>query len=279
MTMRFVQPKPTHIWFTFSPHFIFDRISSNSFFKKWTPIPPHLQWNNREIDRAHSPYEIMSTRSKLTWVWCVKRVAAHLNWTKQAVDLEFTRAQNDGLSAHLAFGLGSLRIFAQFSWFGLDVISRSHVQVHEGGLLRKPPLKCAYVNSARNYIFMRDTSLRVDLRSARTYARCLWHCAGTYFARKNQTDTHAWVAQPVWGGSCIPTVKLPKNSLANRNSSINFEKPWKNCNFCQFFSILFGGLMWPITCVARAIPTVKTWFSGHLILSFLRNRPKSCKKC
>ena len=30
----------------------------------------------------------------------------------------------------------------------------------EGGLLRKPPLKCAYVNSARNYIFMRDTSLR-----------------------------------------------------------------------------------------------------------------------
>ena len=39
----------------------------------------------------------------------------------------------------------------------------------QGGLLRKPPLKCAYVNSARNYIFMRDTSLR-----ALNVVQCVW---------------------------------------------------------------------------------------------------------
>ena len=42
------------------------------------------------------------------------------------------------------------------------------VHTGQGGLLRKPPLKCAYVNSARNYIFMRDTSLR-----ALNYVQCV----------------------------------------------------------------------------------------------------------
>ena len=75
-------------------------------------------------------------------------------------------------SRFVPFGLCPL------SWLGLGSLSC----VCEGGLLRKPPLKRAGTNSARNYIFMRDTSLR-QLRFASRCTRTFGLRAGTYSAR------------------------------------------------------------------------------------------------
>ena len=124
------------------------------------------------------------------------------------------------LSCPSKLGLASFRL--SFTFFSLFLSSFSTSlscvwvcvtgRVCEGGLLRKPPLKCAYVNSARNYIFMRDTSLR---RSSVATVRVCAHCTvGTarrdvfraevsFFMRDSRVTCVRWDGP---GPTPIPTV-------------------------------------------------------------------------
>ena len=76
-----------------------------------------------------------------------------------------SRAKYGVLSTQLPKQAWSSFVPSLFQAFVLVVGHNLLSCVCEGGLLRKPPLKRAGTNSARNYIFMRDTSLRADRRS------------------------------------------------------------------------------------------------------------------
>ena len=180
------------------------------------------------------------------------------------------------LSCPSKLGLASFRL--SFTFFSLFLSSFSTSlscvwvcvtgRVCEGGLLRKPPLKCAYVNSARNYIFMRDTSLR-----ALNYVQCVHACTGLRPTQgripRGSKFLYAWFARearhtcelaqspdpvyPRWFGAFEP--------VSHCNSLLNSKKLWKNCNFCQFL----WSLVRPHVCTTHGPwPVYPRWFGPFL---------------